>query len=241
MVDRLDLDDHFGMVDLYQHPFEAQQDYGQWGDMAGLISSTALASVHKAERGGIQITTDDEVLLNANAMPVIRSFSEFGYNSRLVDTAVVTSSDIWEMMGHVLDKDDLKALRDAPAIIRGSLAKIAKEAFIWGRTGDARAGIKFGEESEAAEMPEIKGVFFEDDIRAFSDSIADKVEEVAYRELRKEIRPLGRLALRSKHRTFGIKQGITRRQWLHFNVGVTVSNEAREFIKDVNDHPDEES
>jgi hypothetical protein len=228
---QLILDDHTSMLDLYDHPFRATYGYERWANDAGLLSSTALETLMPLTEEGL-ITQADEDMFSTYSNPVIRQFNEFGYNSRASATAIVTTTDAWALMKKAIGPEATEGLKDRPAVIRASLLKLAKDSFIWGRTGQPRGGVKFGDDSEPESLPELKDVFFPDDIDEFARVVGDKVAERAMPLLRRQTGWLGRLTLRRKDKgsSPNRRNQLTRDQSLRFTVGATAASSARRFI-----------
>ena len=231
------LDERNSVVDLYHHPFRAMYGYEEWAKQAGLMASTILGEFHEAERVGL-LSEEDVKAYNANAFLVIRNFNEFGYNSRVAETAVLTPTDVWSLMSKSIGYEEIDELRERPAVIRAALVKLAKDAFVWGRTGDPAFKAKFNDEVHAAEIPEPKDIFFPEDIEIFEAAISNEVTRVTLDTLKKQGGILGRLALRMKHRSgtpldvlTPRKKRITSEQFLQLRVGTAARTVASSLLK----------
>jgi len=195
----LEIDEHFTLTDVYRHPFRAQCDYRDWAETAGVLASTKFELFDPALESGVLTQNDIDLYTHSN-MSVVREFCEYGYNSRAAETAIVTASDMWSMMQDVIEPEDWVALKKSPALIRLTLVKLAKEAFVWGRTGKPFSDSRFGEEITAASTGEAGGVIFEEDIDAFARDVGDRVVAIAMPLLKEQVGTLAALLLNEESR-----------------------------------------
>lgn len=217
------------MRDVFTHPFRAQQGYEEWGLQAGNMATRQVEVLQGAVTAGT-ISEGEADIYRQSAFEVIRAFNEFGYNSRVLDTAIITVKDIRALMGEAVGAEKMGAIDEAPLAVRLSLLKTAKDAFMWGRTDDPHAETGLGEASEAAETPG-HSVFFEDDINDFADRVGERVESAAIPVLKKKVGMLGRFALWRRDPSSKSGPKVKREYDLRAVVSGAAFAEARQLLK----------